>query len=190
MKFGKAGPALRKWSRSIHRDLSFFLSGVTVVYAVSGIAMNHRDTVNPNYTVEQRKYFVETFPDDGTQVQHTDIAQLLAPLGEGKHYTKHYFPQPDRLKIFLKGGSSLCVNLSTREAVYEKLTRRPLLSAFTRLHYNPGRWWTWFADLFAAGLILLALTGIAMVKGPKGLLGRGGAELAAGIAVPLSFLLL
>ena len=93
-------------------------------------------------------------------------------------------------KVFLKGGSSLVVELSTQHAVYEKLTRRPLLSALTKLHYNPGSWWTHFADLFAAGLIIITVSGIIMIKGPKGLWGRGGIELAAGIIIPLLFLFL
>ena len=94
------------------------------------------------------------------------------------------------MKVFLKGGSSLVVELSTRHAVYEKLTRRPLLSALTKLHYNPGSWWTHFADLFAAGLIIITVSGIIMIKGPKGLWGRGGIELTAGIIIPLLFLFL
>ena len=93
------------------------------------------------------------------------------------------------LKVFLKGGSSLTVRLSDGEAFYEKLTRRPVLGAMTRLHYNPGRWWTWFSDLFAVGLVAIVASGLLLLKGPKGLRGRGGVELAAGIAVPLLFLI-
>ena len=76
------------------------------------------------------------------------------------------------------------------EAVVERLTRRPVWSALTKLHYNPGSWWTAFADIFGGGLILITLTGLVIVKGPKGLRGRGGVELAAGILLPLLFLLI
>lgn len=119
-----------------------------------------------------------------------DVLELLAPLGEEKNYTKHYFPKENQMKVFLKGGSNLMVNLQTKQAVYEKLTRRPLISALTKLHYNPGRWWTHFADVFAVGLIIITVTGMVMLKGPKGLWGRGGIELAAGILIPLLFLFL
>ena len=47
---------LRRWSRNVHRELSFFFSGMLLIYAVSGLVMNHRDTINPNYSVEQRRY--------------------------------------------------------------------------------------------------------------------------------------
>lgn len=191
MKFSEKGiAALRKWSRWIHRDLSYFLSGTVIVYAVSGIAMNHRHTFNPDYSVERREFVVPESATLTRTMNAGEVRELLAPLREADNYTKHYFPQQNTMKVFLKGGSSLAVDLDSRKAVYEKLTRRPLLSSFTRLHYNPGRWWTAFADLFACGLLLLTLTGIVMVRGGKGLWGRGGIELAAGIAVPLSFLLL
>ena len=45
-------------------------------------------------------------------------------------------------------------------------------------------------DNFGGGLILITLTGLVIVKGPKGLRGRGGVELAAGILLPLLFLLI
>ncbi len=190
MKFNKAGITLRKWSRVIHRDLSFFFSGMVLIYAVSGIVMNHRNTINPNYSVERQEYAItETLPVQ-SDFKKEDVLKLLVPLGEEGNYTKHYFPQEKLMKVFLKGGSSLVVELSTRHAVYEKLTRRPLLSTLTKLHYNPGSWWTHFADLFATGLIIITVSGIIMIKGPKGLWGRGGIELAAGIIIPLLFLFL
>ena len=103
---------------------------------------------------------------------------------------RHYFPDSRTLKIFLQGGSSLVADTQSGEALVERLTRRPVWSALTKLHYNPGSWWTTFSDIFAGGLILITLTGLLLVKGPRGLWGRGGAELAVGILIPLLFLLL
>ena len=59
-----------------------------------------------------------------------------------------------------------------------------------RLHYNPGRWWTTFSDVFAVCLILITLTGLVMVKGKKGLIGRGGILFIIGIVIPVLFLML
>jgi hypothetical protein len=163
---------------------------MALIYAVSGIVMNHRDTINPNYSVNRKVY---TLPDPlpaQNNLSKNDVLKLLAPLGEESNYTKHYFPQEGEMKVFLKGGSSLQVNLANRQVVYEKLTKRPLLGSLTKLHYNPGKWWTIAADIFAGGLILITLTGLLMLKGPKGLWGRGGIELAAGLLAPLLFLLL
>ena len=182
------GNNIRKWSRVIHRDFSFFFSGMLLIYAISGIVMNQRDTINPNYSVERREYTVTTPLPQKATMDKTAVLTLLQPLGEEKNYTKHYFPQPEIMKVFLKGGSNLQVNVQTGTAVYESVTRRPFLSAVVRLHYNPGQWWTVFADIFAVGLILITVSGIIMLKGKKGIAGRGGIELVAGILIPLAFL--
>ena len=176
---------LRRWSRNVHRELSFFFSGMLLIYAVSGLVMNHRDTINPNYSVEQRRYVVGEPLPARDRLTRDDVVRLLAPLDEADNYTKHYFPESDVLKVFLKGGSSLTVRLSDGEAFYEKLTRRPVLGAMTRLHYNPGRWWTWFSDLFAVGLVAIVASGLLLLKGPKGLRGRGtGRRYRRSIVVP------
>jgi hypothetical protein len=122
MKFNKAGITLRKWSRVIHRDLSFFFSGMVLIYAISGIVMNHRNTINPNYSVERQEYAITEILPMQSDFKKEDVLKLLVPLGEEGNYTKHYFPQENLMKVFLKGGSSLVVELSTRHAVYEKLS--------------------------------------------------------------------
>lgn len=94
------------------------------------------------------------------------------------------------MKVFIKGGSSLTVNTETGEAYYESVKKRPILSSFNRLHYNPNRNWTIFSDIFAVSLIVITLTGLVMLKGRKGFWGRGGIEFAAGILIPLAFILL
>ena len=53
-----------------------------------------------------------------------------------------------------------------------------------------SRWWTVFSDVFLAGLIVIVLSGLVMMRGPKGLRGRGGVELIAGILIPLLFIFL
>lgn len=186
MKFSST--ILRKWMRVIHRDLSYIFSGVLVIYAVSGIVMNHRDTINPNFSVERKEYVITEALPAQKDFTRNDVIKLLEPLGETKNLTKHYFPKAGQMKVFLKGGSNLIVDINTGKAVYESVTRKPIISAMTKLHYNPGKWWTWFSDAFAVGLIIITLTGIFMLKGKKGIVGRGGIELIAGILIPLIFL--
>lgn len=188
MKSNKIAPKIRKWSRFIHRDLSYFIAGVVLIYAISGIAMNHRSSFNPDYSVERMTIQIAEQMPPKSEINKAYVLDLLENLDEQDNYTKHYFPTEGSMKVFLKGGSSLVVDLNCGKAVYEKLTRRYILSSMTRLHYNPGQWWTYFADFFAISLILLTVTGIIMVKGNKGLWGRGGIELLAGIAIPLIFL--
>ena len=184
----KWSSTVRKWSRLIHRDLSFFFSGMVLIYAISGIVMNHRDTINPNFSITRKEYKIAEKLPDKAGMSKEKVLTLLEPLGETGNYTKFYFPKTDVMKVFLKGGSNLLINVKTGEAVYESVTRRPLIGAMSRLHYNPGQWWTYFADIFAIALIIITLSGIIMLKGNKGIIGRGGIELIVGILIPILFL--
>lgn len=188
MKFSSS---VRKWSRNIHRDLSFLFSGMLIVYAISGVAMNHVKTFNPNYSITVEEYSLNApLPSVEEITKEYVINTLLTPLGEEDNYTKHYYPQPSTMKVFIKGGSSLVIDLNTNTAVYESIKQRYVLSAMTKLHYNPGGWWTVFSDVFVAALIIIILTGLIMIKGKKGLIGIGGIELIIGMAIPLLFILL
>ena len=182
---------VRKWSRTIHRDLSYLFAGALLVYAVSGICLNHKKDFNSDYIIRLEKYAApQPLPavKDGWTKEY--VLGLLAPLDEQASYTKHYFPDANTIKVFLKGGSSLVVDIHSGQGQYESVKKRPLFSSLNRLHYNPSRAWTWFSDVFAASLVLITLTGLVMVKGSKGLWGRGGLELLAGIAIPVILFML
>ena len=47
--------------------------------------------------------------------------------------------------------------------------------------------WTWVADAFAVLLAFLAVSGALLLKGPKGLAGRGKWFVLAGLIVPVGF---
>ena len=183
------GSRFRKWSRWIHRDLSYFFAGILLVYCVSGVYMNHRDTVNVHHKVK-RVACQECCMPSGMKMSREEAKSLVNRYAEGKTYTQHYYPSEDRLKIFIKGSSSLELNQQSGEGFVEILSRRPIVSDMVKLHYNPGRWWTWFSDAFAISMILVVITGFTMMKGRKGFLGRGGILMLIGILVPIFFLLL
>lgn len=186
-----SGSWIRKWSRAIHRDLSFFFAGVICIYAVSGICLNHKRDFNATYSLKRYDLVLTgDFPVMSSAVDKDRIVSFIDQLPDRETYTRHSAVGEDGVKIFFKGGSSLEVDLSDGSAQYEKLRKRPVLGAFSRLHYNPSKWWTWFSDIFAVSLLLITVTGIVMLKGPKGLWGRGGIELLAGILIPLLFILL
>lgn len=177
----------RMWCRTIHRDLSFFFSGMVLIYAISGLVMNHRDSINPHYTVTRTRHIIDNLPRQA-EFDKQAVLTLMEQIGVAENYTKHYFPEQNHLKVFLKGGSSLETDLITGVTCYESLKRKPIISTMTTLHYNPGKWWTWFADVFAISLIVITLSGLMMLKGRFGLWGRGGIELLLGIAIPLILL--
>ena len=179
---------IRKWSRILHRDIGYFFIGMSLIYGISGIALNHINDWNPNYSVELKRFTTNLNLNNSVTVKE-NILELLDVIDNRKNYKQHYYPNDNTIKIFLKGGSSIMVNLTNGKGTAEYLKRRPIFYETNYLHYNPNRVWTWFSDVFAAALIFFAITSFFMVKGKKGILGRGGIYALLGVIIPILFLL-
>jgi len=179
----------RKWNRWLHREMGYLFFGMTIIYGLSGIALNHYTTRQWNPGIISR---IESFslsrPLEKEKVDRKTIDEILELTGEEKSYKQYYFPNNEHIMIYLKGGH-IDVFLPTGEISVTKIRNRPVFSEIDYLHYNkPKKLWTWFSDLFALALILMAISGLLMVRGKKGVNGRGGVITAIGILIPLIFL--
>lgn len=189
MRQTSKGTIIRKWLRNIHRDLSYLFAGVICVYAISGICLNHKRDFNSNITITRHELTLAgQYPFAADSVSKDMIHEYVAQLPDNETYTRHSSVGENSLKMFFKGGSSLEIDMNTGYGTYEKIRKRPVFSSLNRLHYNPTKWWTWFSDIFAVCLLVITFTGLLMLKGPKGLIGRGGIELLIGILIPLLFI--
>ena len=112
MRSGKFGSFFRRWSRTVHRELSFFFGGVVLIYAISGFLLNHKRDFNAEYDITRKEFRVESMPQSRTGWNKAYVLSLLGPLNETDNYTKHYFPSASQVKVFLKGGSSLVIDTS------------------------------------------------------------------------------
>jgi hypothetical protein len=57
-----------------------------------------------------------------------------------------------------------------------------------QLHLNaPKGAWTIIADIYAIGLIVMALTGMFVLKGRTGITGRGAWLVGAGVLLPVLY---
>jgi len=180
---------LRKWSRILHRDIGFFFIGTTLIYAISGIALNHMADWNPNYSVEVDNFTTSLNLEKNDSTKE-NIFVLLDKIDNRNNYKSHYYPNDNNIKIFLKGGSSVVVNTRSGNGTAEYLKKRPLIFETNYLHYNPNRIWTWFSDIFAGALILFVITSFFITKGKKGIIGRGGIYMLLGIIIPIIFLMI
>ena len=180
---------LRKWSRILHRDIGFFFIGTSLIYGLSGITLNHLEDRNPNYNVQVMNFKTEINLAKSDLLKQ-NILQLLNEIDDPNNYKQHYFPRHNKIKIFLKGGSSIVVDTDTGKGSAEFLKKRQVFYHVNFLHYNPHKWWKWFSDIFSGALILFAITSIFMVRGKKGVWGRGGIYMILGIVIPALFLLL
>ena len=178
---------LRRLNNAVHRDLGYLLAGTTILYAISGLALNHVDDWNPNFVIKRQD--VKTpIPTDIAKVTQEWVLGVLKPLGEHDRYRSHDFPTPEKVKIYLDEGS-VFVDLKTGKGIYESVRRRPLFYQINYLHISPRRAWLVFSDLFAVGLIVVTVTGLMMLKGSKGLSRRGAILAAVGILASITFLL-
>lgn len=203
-------PRRWKWRATLtwlHRDLGFLGVGLTLVYAVSGIAVNHRTDWDYNRTTSVETVQVgqpaallpDLSPDrraavtaDPTVVTDAEVAALVVQVGAAvgrKGAPKTLFWRgPDHLSLHFATGGRDVVEYSLTAGTAEGTISRDrfLLRAFNYLHLNEGRHaWTWIADGYAVVLVFLALSGAVIVKGRKGLWGRGGMLVVAGVLLPL-----
>jgi len=178
----------RRWVRIIHRDLGYYFVALSIIYGLSGIAVNHINDWNPNYIIRTKVIKID-IPENKSEINEQTVLNVLKKFGEDDNYKNYYFPQKDKLKIFIKGGTVL-VDLQKDSATLETMRRRPVFHMVNFLHYNPGKWWTWVADIFSGSLIILAITGLFMVKGKKGIKWRGTIIALLGLIVPVLFLIL
>ncbi len=179
-----------KWRRAIrvfHRDVGYVATALTIIFAVSGIAVNHIDDWNPNYIVDNEVINIEPILDSvySAQVAKTHVISQLNITDSVKSFFR---PSPTQVDVFLEG-KTISANLKTGVVSIETIKKRPLLKKMNFLHLNtPKKWWTWVSDIFAASLILLAITGLFMIKGKKGFRGRGKWLFILGMLIPILFL--
>ena len=50
---------ISKFNRITHRDIGYLIAGLTIIYAISGIALNHKHDWNPNYIIENKEFTTE-----------------------------------------------------------------------------------------------------------------------------------
>lgn len=176
----------RRWLAATHRDLGYLLAGLTIVYAVSGVAVNHVSHWNPNYSIVAEKVAVGPLPA-GDPPAAARLA--LSRLGISEPPQSVVPAGPDRVRIFLQN-RTITVDIGRRQALDERVSHRPLLYQLNFLHLNHGKGaWTWLADAYAVGLMFMAVSGMLMMRGRSGIAGRGLWWLLAGIVPPVAFVL-
>lgn len=171
----------------VHRDFGYLFFGITLIYSLSGIALNHLDDWNSNYIVTQEEIRLEHPELITTSINKAEVKELMEEYDLDGIFKNFYFPRPGTLKVFLKGGSAV-FDLETGDGILEVVRRRPMFREMNYLHYNPVEIWTWISDIFAGALIILAVTGLFLVKGTKGITKRGAWLTILGIAIPLIIL--
>jgi uncharacterized protein len=174
----------RHLNNVLHRDIGYLAVGLSVVYGVSGLAVNHVRDWNPSFRVEKTVRRIAPI----TATERTEIVALarqrLSLAGEPRNAFR---PDPETLRLFYKD-LTYSVDLPTGNVIVEQTQRRPVLYEMNQLHLNtPKGIWTIVADLYAISLIVLALTGMFVLKGRTGITGRGAWLVGGGVLLPVAY---
>jgi hypothetical protein len=172
----------RAWLRAIHRDVGYLAVGLTFIYALSGLAINHIKDWNPNFHTYEKTYTIE--PIDPALDDDAAIALALEETGVKSTPRSVY-----------RAGDEIHLDFDNRKItiIDDQVTEQGQQSRFffrlaNWLHYNRGKKaWTYIADIYACLLLYLACSGLFMLKGRLGLRWRGTILVALGAGVPIGY---
>ena len=175
--------------RAVHRDIGYIAFALTVIYSISGIAVNHVSDWNPNYIISQDTLIISK-TIDSTLTSEVIVEKLVTAFSIHDSIKSFFRSSPNTIDIFLDK-KTLSANLKNRIAILETVTSRTIIHETNFLHLNhPKKIWTWVADVFALSLIILAGTGLFMIKGKNGIKGRGKWLTIVGFLIPIIFLII
>ena len=143
----------RRLNNVLHRDLGYLAAGLTLVYAISGVAVNHRHQWNPSWKVDVETRTFEPVPVEGRDTMTAALVERLALPGPPKSVFRS---APHLVELFYEGWS-VKADATAGTATIEKPRGRVALREMNFLHLNePKRLWTWAADAYAVVLAFLA----------------------------------
>lgn len=171
----------RYWNNEFHRDVGYVAVGLTLIYAISGVAVNHIDDWNPNYSIEREQRTFDAFGPldrEATIARLVDVLELEEPIDAFRR-------SPTDVELIYEGWS-VRADVALGQATVERPVPRPVLFQFNDLHLNRVKgFWTWIADAYAVALCFMAVSGMFVLRGRNGITGRGKWLVAAGVLVPV-----
>ena len=183
---GRKRGAWRRQIRALHRDIGYLLVGLTFVYALSGLAVNHIEDWDPNFSqFEVEHTLAAALPADEQAAAAAVLAQLEIDEAPSDVflYEQELEIQLDNRSLFVDGAAMTILDRGQHQ--------RPGLRAANWLHLNRGKKaWTLVADSYAFLLLFLACSGMLMLPGKKGFKGRGWILVLLGAAVPVGYVVL
>ena len=111
----------RRLNNVLHRDIGYLAVGLTVVYGVSGLAVNHVRDWNPSYSVEKVALTI-------APIRATDRAEIIAEarqkLGVTQEPRNVFRPDPETLQLFFRDGN-YSIDLPTGRVITERTRPGP-----------------------------------------------------------------
>lgn len=193
------GQRVRPLLRALHRDAGYLAVGLTVIYAVSGLSVNHI----AEYTNGDASFVKDVATHElgpiGAKPDAEVVDLLRQRLSAKGEANQPFRPSERELEVSfvekgaLGGATERHFVVDTDSGHVDEDGKRPRF--FVRfanwLHLNRGKKaWSYIADGYAIGLLFLAISGLFMIPGKKGLLFRGLLVAGIGAAIPVLYVVL
>lgn len=176
----------RAWLRALHRDIGYLAVGFTVIYALSGIAMNHIDDWDPNFHATE---LTRKIAPIGAELSDAEATRRIATAAGASGAIDDVYRAGDEVRLSYQNGTKLTAIGDT--LTVQRRRDRFFFRVADWLHATRGKQaWKFIADLYAGLLLYLAVSGIFMIKGRLGLRWRGAVLIALGLAGPLGYIVL
>jgi hypothetical protein len=177
----------RAWLRAFHRDAGYLVIGLTLIYALSGLAVNHIADWDPSFRQIERTHQVTTpIAEDDDEASRQVLAQLKVTEAP-----REVFRAEETQLDIVFDKRTFHVDTASGKVIEEGQEPRFFLRLANWLHLNRGKKaWTIVADSYAVLLLFLSISGLFMIPGRKGLLGRGAVIALVGAAVPIAYVTL
>lgn len=180
------GKRWRGWLRAVHRDIGYLAVGLTFIYALSGLAINHLQDWDPNFHSFSRERSIAPIgaevPDEEAFARVRAALDLPAPRDTYRAGDELHLSYDGR-EVVVYGDSGQVTDQGQKPRFFFRVANW--------LHYNRGKKaWTYIADAYAVLLLYLAVSGMFMIKGKLGLKWRGTLLVGLGAAVPIAYVVL
>jgi hypothetical protein len=176
----------RGWLRAIHRDVGYLAVGFTVIYALSGIAMNHIADWDPNFHATEVSRPITPIAD---ALSDADAARQIAAAAGMSGAIEDVYRAGDEVRLTFANGSKVTAIGDTLTIQHRR--DRLFFRVADWLHATRGKAaWKYIADAYAVLLLYLAISGVFMIKGRLGLRWRGVTLIAVGLAAPIGYIVL
>ncbi len=161
---------------------------MSLVFSVSGIALNHINQWNSNYSVTQKSYKISLF-DKEVESKKFEF-WLLKELDISSAIKARFWQNAELYKLFYDNGS-IIINKNLDTVIVEQVMPRPILRSLNFLHLNEAKQaWVYFSDLYALMLIFLSISALFMVKGKYSAFRTRGWLVLLGLFTPAGFVVL
>jgi len=136
------------YMRALHRDIGFFVIGLTLIYALSGIILNYRDTD-----------FMKTDVEIINNIEKNLSVEVIPEYVSLRKFT--YEKTENNIYIFNKGS----YNPKTGELKYKVIQYIYPFNKFIELHKTYSENINhWFVTIYGVLLVFLALSSFWMYK--------------------------